>query len=1117
MNAPDIRTLRPDQLPLRWGRYLIGEVLGEGGLGRVYGAELQGPAGFRKPVALKILRGQRDAMLQAEARLGARLQHANIAQIFDLGQRDGCFFLAMERVEGPDLARLLRQGGPLPGAALVELARQVTDALAYAHALPLDGRVVEVVHRDLKPSNLLVDRQGRVRLVDFGIAAVRGEGNTPRVAGTPGYIAPEQARGEEVSGRADLFALGICLIELATGARPFEADDAEAAWRRLAHPADALRRWGLRAPLEEVCPGLSDVVAGLIALEPRARIPSATALGWALSALRPPEGPGLRAWVEALTRVEDTEELPDARTFTFSDADAPAPVDPSPLVGRAPDLARLGALVERGHRVIALEGPAGVGKSRLARAFGQGSARATRLIDLAEARTLDAALARVANALGLRLPPIEDPEARAGWLGERFAALGPALLILDNVEHLADGLGAVVRAWASRAPDLVQLVTTRYPLAEDAAARLQVEPLKTSDAVALLRALLAAPERFTDAELARVVERLDGLPLAVELAAAQPEALERGGEQLLQHLVGGGAEGSLRAALAWSWSLLEPWERALLAQLSVFRGGFTADAAGRVVDLIPWPEAPWTLFGVEALLDKHLLRATTGGEGGPRFALLHSARVFAAEQLAREGAILDGSGRPWSGADAARAVAHRHGRYFARLGEEGNTRSLSNRMFRLHVDELNAERDNLEVGFERALERGDARVVAGCARAIGQTAHYFGPVRWGSAILRRALAVPGLADDARLSMMFTAAKLLASLGRRQEAVARAQEVVDTARAVGLPVYATEASVFQGYLLAEEDPDRAEPLIREALERLSETAQAQQWALHTLGNIAQARGDIAEGVALLERALLASRQEGDLRCEAATLNVLGLIAKHRQGDLRRALQHYERCARVASRTADQIGLTVALTNLSGAQLVLGLLEEAERTGQDALAACRRTGMVYAEVAVRRHLGELAWLRGDLDGALAWLRSSVDTCGTLGLVHEGLRSRLGLIGVLLGSGSGEPEALLDDTRALSAHPGLEGFRGIGLLEALGAQCLQQRGAEGAVDEAERALTLAEASGYVLMAWEAKARAASVLQRAGQPERAQAIAAAVRAAVAGARLGADAPLSRLLAPLG
>lgn len=226
---------------LALGKYEIIEAVGSGGMATVYRARLSGPMGFEKPVAVKVLQDDAAAdeeivrMFVDEARLGARLSHPNIAGVIEFGEADGRYFLAMEYVDGMSLAALMKRGPKgrkakgLDPVAATYVAVAVLRALAYAQALPgPDGKALGVVHRDVSPQNVLLDRSGAVKLCDFGIATGTWRAEKTRVGvvkGKAGYMAPEQAAGGKVDTRTDVYAVGLTILALLTGAAPFDGKD----------------------------------------------------------------------------------------------------------------------------------------------------------------------------------------------------------------------------------------------------------------------------------------------------------------------------------------------------------------------------------------------------------------------------------------------------------------------------------------------------------------------------------------------------------------------------------------------------------------------------------------------------------------------------------------------------------------------------------------------------------------------------------------------------------------------------------------------------------------------------------------------------------------------------
>ena len=197
------------------GRYRIVGLLGRGGMGEVYRAE---DLKLGQSVALKFLpkdmtdRPDRLARFRQEVRLARQVSHPNVCRVHDIGDTDGQHFLSMEYIDGEDLASLLRRIGRLPSDKALELARQLCAGLAAAHS---GG----VLHRDLKPANVLIDSRGRAHLADFGLADLTDGPAVSEIAGTPGYMAPEQHQGRAVTTRTDVYALGLVMYEMFTGRR----------------------------------------------------------------------------------------------------------------------------------------------------------------------------------------------------------------------------------------------------------------------------------------------------------------------------------------------------------------------------------------------------------------------------------------------------------------------------------------------------------------------------------------------------------------------------------------------------------------------------------------------------------------------------------------------------------------------------------------------------------------------------------------------------------------------------------------------------------------------------------------------------------------------------------
>ncbi|HJV05434.1 MAG TPA: protein kinase, partial [Actinomycetota bacterium] len=208
-------------------RYEVRSTLGRGGMAQVYRAT---DRVLGRTVAVKVLsrRFSEDrrfvARFRREAQASAGLNHPHVVSVFDTGSHDGVHYIVMEYVEGETLGAILAREGPLPLDRAARIAADVAEALESAHRQGL-------VHRDVKPGNVMIDRQGRVKVVDFGIARAAADDTltqTGTVLGTASYLSPEQARGDRVDARSDVYSLGCVLYEMVTGRTPFAADSSVA-------------------------------------------------------------------------------------------------------------------------------------------------------------------------------------------------------------------------------------------------------------------------------------------------------------------------------------------------------------------------------------------------------------------------------------------------------------------------------------------------------------------------------------------------------------------------------------------------------------------------------------------------------------------------------------------------------------------------------------------------------------------------------------------------------------------------------------------------------------------------------------------------------------------------
>lgn len=274
--------------PQRYGQFELLRPIATGGLAEVFLARAVGERGFSREFAVKRLLPHLHAnpemvtLFQLEARLLACLRHPAFPEVLDLGFAHDAWYMAMQYIDAPTLTELWRRGAKqadiLPMPASVAIVLELADALHHAHGrTDSEGNPLGIVHRDVSPENVLVDANGSVRLIDFGIATSRLHPPRRGDVGTPGYMAPEQASGQAVDSRADIFALGILLHELTTGARLFGGDHPSALTALVDVDAPSPRLRNPEYPRE-----LEAVVMRALARDPNARFQSAEEMAQAL-------------------------------------------------------------------------------------------------------------------------------------------------------------------------------------------------------------------------------------------------------------------------------------------------------------------------------------------------------------------------------------------------------------------------------------------------------------------------------------------------------------------------------------------------------------------------------------------------------------------------------------------------------------------------------------------------------------------------------------------------------------------------------------------------------------------------------------------------------------------
>lgn len=632
-----------------------------------------------------------------------------------------------------------------------------------------------------------------------------------------------------------------------------------------------------------------------------------------------------------------------------------------PFIGREEDRHRLERALLDGTRLLTLVGPSGIGKSRLARTVSE-DFRGARVsfCDLAAARSAVDFRAAIAKAVGLRVG--EGSNA----LGRGLQRQGKLLLVLDNAEYVVKEAAEVIENWLGECPKLQILATSLEPLALPGETRMTLGPLDPADAVALYqdRARRAGGRLTTDRiAIEALVEKLDRIPLAIELAAARAHVLPpsqflgRIGQRF-QLLQGGrpGRHGSLEQAIACSWELLREDEKVAVAQISVFMGGFTLDAAEAVLDC--GPDAAPVLEILASLVSKGLL-AHDGG-APPRFAPYESLREYARERLFEMGQVEE--------------TTRRHAAHFLQLGE-AQAENYENAVDA--QERLDRERDNLLAAHRRSLE-SDPGVAARIGLALWRSYTRQGTFEAELLLLNETIAAARRAKERKVLARALVARARARI--RLGRIAEGREDVEEALAIADAVKDPEAKILALLELGasasfngeEDEAEKAYLAARAMAERLDNNALAAA-ACNGLGVVEFYRGNVEGAVPHFSNGVALARLAGNEVREASCASNLG-HAYTVLGDLDGARAQLENVLEVSRRRDDEAVQGAALVNLANVATTEGSLDEALGYLEEGLPMVQRTGATRLEGAGLATLGQIAMERLDYLTAKARLRES-----------------------------------------------------------------------------------------------------------------------------------------------
>ena len=916
-------------------------------MGEVYLAE---DTRLNRNVALKILSpdlsNDRKSLhrFEQEAFAASALNHPNILTVYEFVEVDGLNLLATEFVKGRTLRDILNNEGAVFDGA-IDIVQQIAFALSAAHS-------AGIVHRDIKPENVMLRDDGIVKVLDFGLAKLieektedienrinsREQVKTQAgiILGTVFYISPEQAEGKTIDGQTDIWSLGVILYELLTGKMPFAGatiteilvniltkDPKPAGEFRLGIPVslEHIVNKLLRKKKEERYQTAKDLLLDLKSLQKRLEFEAE------LERSLPPNKQTDE--IQLISATNDTERILTVQPNNFS-------IEFIPIIGREKEITEIRSLLELENiRLITLTGIGGTGKTSLAKAVARKMLAdftdGVFFVELAAITNKELVASTVAQSMDVKEAggkPIL--EVLKDYLRDK-----QTLLVIDNFEQVIDAAPQIAQLIAA-AGKLKILITSRVLLRVTAEREFVVPPLSMPDEIKQMpldellkyeaiklfieRAQNTKPS-FTllqeDAQtVAEICTRLEGLPLAIELAAARikflsPQVILSKLENRLRLLTGGARDlparqQTMRGAIEWSYDLLTVEEKCLFRYLAVFAGGFTLEAAEAVVGCqLPVSYGGEigeletirirrmtvdTLDGITSLVDKSLLISKEQANGDVRFRMLEVVHEYALEL-----SIVN---------DEAEEMRRSHAEYFLALGEEAEPHLRGEQAVKW-LNRLEDEHDNLRDALGWSL-KNDAAMAARLAASLRYFWAFHGHVTEGRNWFKTILDCGSLTESAVVRI-----KLLSGLGmaaRHQgdyEAARKAyEEALAESRAANDLRQIIISSNGLGIVEKQQgDFTAARKYIEEALaisRRLDDKPGIAQ-ALSSLGDLARTVGDNTTARSLIEEAITIARQLGNRQLVSNNLVNLGAVACH-EGDFGAARSHYAE----ALATAQELG-------------------------------------------------------------------------------------------------------------------------------------------------------------------------------------------------------------------
>jgi serine/threonine protein kinase/tetratricopeptide (TPR) repeat protein len=1036
-------------------RFEVHKPIGEGAMGEVFlGMDtLTGERVAIKALKTSVATPELVARFEREGQALRQLNHPNIVKVLASFEEQGQHYIVMEYVSGGSLRDLLTKTPQLPVEQVLKIGLELADALTRAHLL-------QIIHRDIKPANILIAEDGTPRLSDFGIASV---GNSARmtetgaVVGTIDYLSPESVAGRSADERSDIWSFGVLLYEMLMGDVPFKGENIGAILYNIMNtPLPDLST--LR---EDIPPSVSDLLAAMLTKRPDQRISSIRIVGADIEAIL--RGAKTSSSGARMVHMPFSQITPTT-TLGIPLANNNLPTQNTPFIGRERELTELdGLLCNPDLRLLTLLGPGGIGKTRLSIELASRQLQnegcfvdGVFFVALAPLSDQAAVITAIAEAVQFSFFGSDSPQQQlSNYLREK-----DLLLVLDNFEHLMS-CASIVAALLQAAPKLKVIVTTREKLNLQGEWVYQVEGMSFPDwrtpeellefgAIQLflqsarrVQADFQLTEHNQDA-VVYIVQLVQGMPLGIELAAAWLEMLSL--EEIISEIEASldflesesrdrpDRHRSIRAVFDYSWNLMSEDERSAFSKLSIFKGGFTREAASSITGALLRP--------LTMLVNKSLIRRLPSG----RYEVHELLRQYAAEKLR-------------DSSDVEEAMRQSHADYYLELLanapsevrqafefvkqielDQENIRAAIQLAIRDHCAEqlydisnilyiLYESRNLHREGVETFQQIADAfrhdphpehrkvylKAITQLTPMLTRVSRYREAIVIGQEAATLAQELGQLDDQAWATMWWSYGHM--GLGEYAESLSLAQQAADLARQSEVKLYEWTAQAHMGYIYyLTGDYHKAKATIEaaqvytkahgtdfalaynynnlgEVLWSMGQASEAQRlfqeaynlfssvnylrgmaFSSNNLGGVMQIMGNLAETERLYRRSYSLNKRIGDRTGIGHSLSALGNVAAM-QGRFDEARQYYEQAMAIRKDLGDQRGQADSIGDLANIEMQLGHYAQAKALFQQSIELLQQIGDQRSAGFSRISLAEIdLWLR-DYDQAKANLHQAL----------------------------------------------------------------------------------------------------------------------------------------------